>query len=324
MAKETRIITSQESRRDIRDTESLNVRPVTSPFLPPVTRTKDQEPGQCVKTGMREDVTPHLDERTLILIATLEFASSSNLSMITKAQDATIVNLLEGIRRDKLADRTWLPDEKAQSGQWIYFLTTRGAKVASNLLNEKVYRPRIDERVSLLLHHRTAISQAVAGLAAGLGDRRLELCRVGRRLRSTMKNSSLKGIYFPDAYLAFTIQTTEEEFVRHLFLEVDRGTERRSQLKSKFHSLNSYYLQDHQRLFHTNRLVVAITVPSRHRCRTISEIVRETKSRVRVLVALQSKVSKEDQALASWTDCITGKRRHLLETPQGPSKGDLR
>lgn len=322
MSKETRIISSQESRRDIRNAESLNVRPVTSPFLPPVTRTKDVEPGQDGKTGMLEDVTLHLDERTLILIATLEFATSSNLSMITKVQDATIANLLEGMRRSKLVDRTWLPDEKAEKGRWVYFLTTRGAKVASNLLNERVYRPRIDERVSLILHHRTAISQAVAGLAAGLGDRRLELCRVGRRLRSTMKNSSLKGIYFPDAYLAFTIQTSEKEFVRHLFLEVDRGTERRSQLKSKFHSLNNYYLQDHRRLFHSDRLVVAVTAPSDHRCRTIRDLVRKSKCRVRVLVALQSQVCKEDQALASWTDCITGQRRHLLEAPQDPTKED--
>ncbi|MDF1500948.1 MAG: replication-relaxation family protein [Anaerolineales bacterium] len=263
----------------------------------------------------------NLNEHILILIATLEFVTAHDLTAVTQAETIRITAILKELTDDKLIESTWLPAETAEKGTWVYFLSTRGARVAGKLMNERVIRPRIDDRVSLMLHHRAAISQVVSSLAAALGFYRLELCLVGSRLRAVMKSSSLKNIYFPDAHIAFAIRAQNKCFTRHVFLEIDRGTERKRQLVAKLNALSQYYLQDHQRLFRTDRLLLAVTVPSEARLQTIASVVHESKCRVRVFAALDSQLHSKDQALGSWIDCSSGGQKHLLQVPENPVGG---
>jgi hypothetical protein len=279
-----------------------------------VTASED-ESGAQARPGCR------LEEAALILLAILDFITPSILAMMAQEQEDRAAELLERMREGRLAERVWLPEAAESSGCWVYFLTSRGAKVAGQLGKESVQQPRVDERTSSLLNHRIAVSQAAAGIMASLGSSRLQAASLGRRLRRQLMGSSLKGWYFPDAYLAFALGASPESITRHLFLEVDLGTENRGQLIRKFRALETYYLHDHRRLFGTDRLLVAVTTPTRRRLQQVCTAVHEARSRVRVFANLHSRVSTGDQALEGWIDCLTGQSMHLSEIPRDAGEG---
>jgi hypothetical protein len=263
-----------------------------------------------------------LEELALILLALLEFITPAILAMIGRDEEDRTAEALESMKDGRLVDRVWLPEYAERSECWVYFLTNRGAKVAGQLAKEAVQRPRADERTALLLNHRIALSQAVAGIMVSLGSRRLMEASLGRRLRRRLTGSSLKGWYFPDAHLAFTLGASPESVIRHLFLEVDLGTESRGQLVRKFRALETYYLHDHRRLFGADRLLVAVTTPTPQRLQRVCTAVREARSRVRVFANLHAKVSTCGQGLEGWIDCLTGQTRTLTEIPQASGKGE--
>jgi hypothetical protein len=262
------------------------------------------------------------EEAALSLLAILEFITPSILAMMAQDQEDCAAELLERMREGRLADRVWLPEAAESSGYWVYFLTGRGAKVAGQLGKESVQQPRVDERTSLLLNHRIAVSQAAAGMMACVGSRRLQAAYLGRRLRRLLKDSTLKGSYFPDGYLAFSLDERHRTINRHVFLEVDLDTENRGQLLRKFRALDTYYLHDHRGLFGTDRLLVAVTTPTWRRLQQICSAVYEARSRVRVFANLQARVSAGDQALEGWIDCLTGQRMHLADIPRDAGVGD--
>jgi hypothetical protein len=257
----------------------------------------------------------------LILVATLEFITPGILAPLVRVQEDRAAELLESLREDLLTDRVWLPETATCGACWAYSLTRRGARLVSQLTKEDARRPTTDEKSLVLVNHRIALSQAAAGIMACLGPYRLEAVYLGRRLQSLLAESRLKGWYFPDAYIAFFIDTPQGRVMRHLFIEVDRGTESLRQLIRKFHALNSYHVQDHRRLFHSDRLVVAITVPTTLRLRRVCEAAREAKSRVRIFANLHARARAETGALEAWIDCLTGQGRSLLDIPQDAARG---
>jgi hypothetical protein len=263
-----------------------------------------------------------LEELVLILLAILEFITPAILATIGRDAEDRATNVLESTRDGRLTDRVWLPEQAGRCEGWVYFLTSRGAKVAGQLAKEAIQRPRVDERTALLLNHRTALSQAVAGIMVSLGSRRLMEVALGRRLRQRLRGSRLKGWYFPDAHLAFALDAGPESITRHLFLEVDLGTESRGQLVRKFRALETYYLHDHRRLFGADRLLVAVTTPTPQRLQRVCTAVHEARSRVRVFANLHAEVSTCGQALEGWIDCLTGQTRTLTEIPQAMGEGE--
>lgn len=262
------------------------------------------------------------EEGALILLAILEFITPAVLATMVLHDEDRAAKLLESIREARLTDRVWLSEYADRGDCWVYFLTSQGARAAGQLAREAVQRPRVDERTASLLNHRIALTQAVAGIMVSIGSRRLMEVALGRRLRRRLRGSSLKGWYFPDAHLAFALDARPESITRHLFLEVDLGTENRGQLIRKFRALEAYYLQDHRRLFATDRLLVAVTTPTLHRLQQVCSAVHEAKSRVRVFANLHARVSTGHQALEGWFDCLTGQTTGLSEIPRGGRAGD--
>jgi len=285
----------------------------------PILRAAPQPiPGITVKAGRGDRAvdkggTSCDQEKSLILLAILEFVTPAVLACTGGDPEDRAAEVLERMRQDRLTERVSLTEGSPWGDGGLYFLTERGAKVASQLTKETVWRPPAEQRTSFLLPHHVAVSQAVVGLMASLGPHRLQAVYLGRRLGRLLRTSSLRGWYFPDAYLAFPIDATREGVQRHLFLEVDRGTESRAQLIRKFRALNTYYLHDHRSLFRTDRLVVAVTAPTTRRLTGLCEAAREAKCRVRILANLHSEVRLAERALEGWTDCLTGETRSLLD-----------
>ncbi len=245
--------------------------------------------------------------------AVLELAGARELARfggidVEQAETGSIALAAHG-----LLERFWLPAEGGQPGQWLVCLTRCGVRKAKEVVGRKVKCLRIDDKASVFVHHRLAVSQVVASLAAGLGRERIHALIVGNQLAAGLKEAGARSKYAPDAYLAFRVGSGPDAYTRHLFLEVDCGTEGRRQLRAKLRRLDRYYLDEHRRNFGSDRLMVAFTVPTARREEVIAGVVKERPCRVRVVIARQAEAVDCDPATLGWRDGRTGEVRRLVD-----------
>jgi hypothetical protein len=249
----------------------------------------------------------HLDSAILRATALLELAGVWELARfcgldLDHAEAGSIRLASEG-----LLERFWMPPAGDVPGQWLVCLTRRGARKGSALIGRSVHCLRIDDRASIFAHHRLAVSQVLASLVAGLGRERVQALLVGDALSEALRKARACSRYAPDAYLAFLVGSSGMTRVRHMLVEVDRGTEGRHQLRAKLHRLDRYYLEDHRRTIGSDRLLVAFTVPTLRREEVFMGVVREGLSRVRIVVAQHAEVVGRTSAAHGWRDAWTGK-----------------
>jgi len=264
-------------------------------------------------TGAPLEGLPAAVSEILRATALLELASAGELARfgstdVKQAETGSIALAAQG-----LLERFWLPGEGEQPGRWLVCLTRRGARKAKGLVGRKVRCLRIDNKASLFVHHQLAISQAVASLVAGLGRERILTLIVGSQLAACLKEAGARSKYAPDAYMAFRVGSGPAAYTRHLFLEVDRGTEGRHQLRAKLRRLDRFYLDENRRILGGDRLMVAFTVPTAQREEVVTDIIQEGHCRVRAVVARQSEAVGRDPITAGWRDGRTGEVRSLVD-----------
>ncbi|MEW6568852.1 MAG: replication-relaxation family protein, partial [Chloroflexota bacterium] len=107
-----------------------------------------------------------MTEGALALVAALEFVPPVAIAFMARLSMGRALEVLEDLRQAKLVNRTLFPAATGDGGQWTYYLTAPGARAASEVMREAIRPPRADERATLLLAHRLAVSQACASLAA--------------------------------------------------------------------------------------------------------------------------------------------------------------
>jgi len=263
--------------------------------------------------GELPECPPAAVSEILRATALLELASAGELARfgsidVEQAETGSIALAAQG-----LLERFWLPGEGEQPGRWLVCLTRRGARKAKGLVGRKVRCLRIDNKASLFVHHQLAISQAVASLVAGLGRERILTLIVGSQLAACLKEAGARSKYAPDAYVAFRVGSGPAAYTRHLFLEVDRGTEGRHQLRAKLRRLDRFYLDENRRILGGDRLMVAFTVPTAQREEVVTDIIQEGHCRVCAVVARQSEAVGCDPVTAGWRDGRTGEVRSLVD-----------
>jgi hypothetical protein len=257
-------------------------------------------------TGAPLERPPAAVSEILRATAVLELAGAWELARfggmdVEQAETGLIALAAQG-----LLERFWFPGEGEQPGRWLVCLTRRGALKAKVLVGRKVRCLRIDHKASVFVHHQLAVSQAVASVVAGLGRESIHTLIVGNQLSAGLKAAGARSKYAPDAYLAFRVGSGAAEYTRHLFLEVDCGTEGRHQLRAKLRRLDRYYLDEHRRILGSDRLMVAFTVPTDQREEVVTQVIREGHCRVRVVVARQSEAVDGDPVTPGWRDGRTG------------------
>jgi hypothetical protein len=282
------------------------------PFGDPRASPAAMDPGRLTGAMSASPASSSPQERCLVLLATLEVLTPSVVGTVLGPCAGDPARLLEAMSESGLVVRVGEAGGGAMSLK-AFVLSARGARAASQLTRQPVRRLLLNQGLATLLTHHIAMSMTVGSLMACLGPSRLGSVWVGRNVYAMLRTSRLKGLYFPDAYVEFAVAAGGDAFLRHLFVEVDLGTESYRQLVRKLQALDAYYLQDHRRLFHTDRLAVAITAPTPGRMLRVREAVCQAEPSVRVLVSLQSNVCSGG-ALDDWMDCRTRQRTSLLDT----------
>jgi len=250
--------------------------------------------------------------RILFWLANLEYLTVDNFCALENVLRLSIIDDLEHLEREKHIQKLVLLSGEDKEQVCVYCLDTKGAQEASKLISQKVQKPPKNERNSINLYHDIAVSEAMVGLIVDLGIGRLDTLLVGRRLRKRIGLVSRRDGYFPDAYIGFYVDE-ETWIIRHLFLEVDRGSEFPNQLRSKFHRLDKYYRERHRLVFNSNRLLVCVTVPNRKRLEKMCEVVREVHCCVRVFIGLHQEISDCRSSNEGWIDALNGGSKSLLE-----------
>jgi hypothetical protein len=274
----------------------------------------DQKPRRSRSgTGALVECPPALVSEILRATAVLELASASELAQFGSLEVEQVEAGSVALAAHGLLERFWLPGEGKQPGRWLVCLTLRGARKAKELVGRKVRCLRIDSKASIFVHHQLAVSQAVASLVAELGRERIHTLIVGNQLAAGLKEAGARSKYAPDAYLAFRVGSGAAEYTRHLFLEVDCGTEGRHQLRAKLRRLDRYYLDEHRRILGSDRLIVGFVVPTAQREEVVTAIIREGHCRVRAVVARQIEAFDGPPVTIGWRDGRTGEACHLVE-----------
>lgn len=250
--------------------------------------------------------------RILFWLANLEYLTVDNFCALENVLRLSIIDDLEHLEREKHIQKLVLLSGEDKEQVCVYCLDTKGAQEASKLISQKVQKPPKNERNSINLYHDIAVSEAMVGLIVDLGIGRLDTLLVGRRLRKRIGLVSRRDGYFPDAYIGFYVDE-ETWIIRHLFLEVDRGSEFPNQLRSKFHRLDKYYRERHRLVFNSNRLLVCVTVPNRKRLEKMCEVVREVHCCVRIFIGLHQEISDCRSSNEGWIDALNGGSKSLLE-----------
>ncbi len=248
----------------------------------------------------------------LFWLANLEYLTADNFCALENDLRLSIIDDLEHLESEKHIQKLVLLSGDEKDQVCVYCLDTKGAQEASKLINQKVQKPPKNERNSINLYHDIAVSEAMVGLIVDLGIGRLDTLLVGRRLRKRIGFVSRRDGYYPDAYIGFYVDE-ETRIIRHLFLEVDRGSEFPNQLRSKFHRLDKYYRERHRLAFNSNRLLVCVTVPDRKRLEKMCEVVREVNCCVRIFVGLHQEISDSRSSNGGWIDALTEGSKDLLE-----------
>jgi hypothetical protein len=250
--------------------------------------------------------------RILFWLANLEYLTADNFCALENELRQSIIDGLEHLESEKHIQKLVLLSEEEKDQVCVYCLDTKGAQEASKLISQKVQKPPRNERNSINLIHDIAVSEAMVGLIVDLGIGRLDTLLVGRRLRKRIGFVSRRDGYYPDGYIGFYVDD-ENRIIRHLFLEVDRGSEFPNQLRSKFHRLDKYYRERHRLVFNSNRLAVCVTVPDRKRLEKMCEVVREVNCCVRIFVGLHQEICDSRSSNGGWIDAVTGDSKYLLE-----------
>jgi hypothetical protein len=250
--------------------------------------------------------------RVLFWLANLVYLTPNHFCALENELRLLTIDDFEHLESNKYIQKLTLLGGEEKDQFYVYCLDTKGAQEASRLINQKVQKPLKNERNSINLYHDIAVSEAMVGLIAGLGVGRLDTLLVGKRLWKRMGFVSRRDGYYPDAYLGFFVDE-ENRVIRHLFLEVDRGSEFPNQLRSKFQRLDKYYRARHQVVFNSKRLVVCVSAPDWKRLEKICEVAREINCCVRIFVGLHQEVCDSRSPDGVWIDSVTGKSKSLLE-----------
>lgn len=261
--------------------------------------------------GASHDRT-HSALRILFWLANLEYLTADNLCALENELRQSIIDGLEHLESEKHIQKLVILSREEKDQVCVYCLDTKGAQEASKLISQKVQKPSKNARNSINLIHDIAVSEAMVGLIVDLGIDRLDTLLVGRRLRKRIGFFSRRDGYYPDGYIGFSVDE-ENRIIRHLFLEVDRGSEFPNQLRSKFHRLDKYYRERHRLVFNSNRLVVCVTVPDRKRLEKLCEVVREVNCCVKIFIGLHHEIMDNGSSNGGWIDTLTEENKNLLE-----------
>ena len=269
--------------------------------------------------GASHDRT-HNALRILFWLANLEYLTADNLCALENELRQSIIDDLEHLESEQHIQKLERLSREAKDQICVYCLDTKGAQEASKLISQKVQKPSKNARNSINLIHDITVSEAMVGLIVDLGIDRLDTLLVGRRLRKRIGFVSRRDSYYPDGYIGFSVDV-ENRIIRHLFLEVDRGSEFPNQLRSKFHRLDKYYRERHRLVFNSNRLLVCVTVPDRKRLEKMCEVVREVNCCVKIFISLHHEIMDNGSSNGGWIDALTEESKNLLEKVADQERG---